>query len=97
MNNRTNQIGSVAAISIPVGDYARVDTGGVRLIYLFIFVGNQLICSVKEEIVFTMPEVDVNVRNRLASVDINELDVDINIDTLLVFTDVPSHVFRVNV
>ena len=44
-----------------------------------------------------MPEVNVNVRDRLASADIDKLDIDIGVDTLLVFPDVPADIFAVHV
>lgn len=43
-----------------------------------------------------MPEIDIDVRDRLASRDIDELDVDVGINTVCVFTNIPSNVFAVD-
>ena len=44
-----------------------------------------------------MPKVNVYVGDRLASVDVGQLDVDVGVDTALVFTDIPADVLAVNV
>lgn len=44
-----------------------------------------------------MPEINEGVRNRLASVDVNQLDIHIHVDTLLVLSNVPTNIFIVDV
>jgi hypothetical protein len=43
-----------------------------------------------------MPKVDVNIRNRLASSDIDKLDVNVGINAVNILADVPSNVFAVD-
>ena len=44
-----------------------------------------------------MPEINVNVGDGLACVDINQLDSDVGVDTLLIFTVIPANVLAINV
>ena len=44
-----------------------------------------------------MPKVNVYVGDRLASVNVDQLDVDVGVDATLVFTDIPADVLAVNV
>jgi hypothetical protein len=45
----------------------------------------------------TVPEVDVDVGNGFASVDINQLDVKVGVDTLLGLAKIPANIFTIDV
>ena len=44
-----------------------------------------------------MPEVDVEIGNGLASGNINELNVHVECDTLLIFTDIGANIFALHI
>jgi len=44
-----------------------------------------------------MPEVNINVGNRFTSVDVDELNLNIGIDTLLTITEVKADVFAIDI
>ena len=44
-----------------------------------------------------MPEVNVDIGDGLASVDIDQLDINVGVDTFLILADVPADVFTINV
>ena len=44
-----------------------------------------------------MPEIDVNVGNRLAGIDVDDLDIDVEVDAGLVLADVPADKLAVDV
>ena len=44
-----------------------------------------------------MPEIDVDVGNRLAGVNVDNLDIDVEVDASLVLADVPADKLAVDV
>jgi hypothetical protein len=44
-----------------------------------------------------MPKVQVNARNRFTGVDINELHIYVRVNTNDILSDIPSHIFAIDV
>ncbi len=89
----THKVRSVIAVSVSAGGDTRVDASGVG--DHDEFVSGEL-AKIKFES-RTMPEIDVHIRNGLAAVGVNELNIDVEIDTLLVLADIPTDVFAFDV
>lgn len=44
-----------------------------------------------------MPEIDEDVWDGFAGADVDELDVDIHVYTVIVLPDIPTHIFAIDV